>query len=284
MDDTAELLARRVAEAYAALPEVEAVALGGSQATGAAGPGSDVDLYVYAGTPVGLAARAAVAAGPRAEVGNDFFEPGDEWIDGATGQHVDVMFRDLRWAEEEIDRVLVRHEARLGTSTAIWHNVRSCLPLFDRRGWLAALRARAAAPYPEPLRRAIVAKNRPLLAANLSSYLHQIERAAARSDAVGTNHRAAAFLASFFDVLFAVNRVLHPGEKRLLDLAAALCPIRPPDLGADVRALLFAAGTADPSAARHAARLAAALDEILRAEGLLAVPGTGAHRAWPARR
>jgi len=279
MDGPADLASRRIAAAYAALPEVEAVALGGSRATGAAGPDADVDLYVYAGSPVPLAARAAIASGPRAEVGNLFFEPGDEWIDAATGVHVDAMFRDLRWAEDEIDRVLVRHEARLGYSTAVWQNVRSCLPLFDRRGWLAALRARATAPYPEPLRRAIVAKNRPLLAANLSSYLHQIERAVARGDAVAANHRAAAFLASFFDVLFALNREPHPGEKRLLALAAALCPLRPPALDGDVRALLLAAGSADPAATGHAARLASSLDEILRAEGLLAAPGGDPHRA-----
>jgi predicted nucleotidyltransferase len=279
MSDPAGLAARRIAAAYAALPEVEAVALGGSRASGAAGPDSDVDLYVYAGSPVPLAARAAIASGPRAEVGNVFFEPGDEWIDAATGVHVDAMFRDLRWAEDEIDRVLVRHEARLGYSTAVWHNVRSCLPLFDRRGWLAALRARAAAPYPEPLRRAIVARNHPLLASNLSSYLHQIERACARGDAVAASHRAAAFLASLFDVLFAVNRVPHPGEKRLLALAAALCPLRPPALDGDVRALLRAAGAADPATAAHAERLADSLDRILRAEGLLAAPGPGPQRA-----
>ncbi|HSN89858.1 MAG TPA: nucleotidyltransferase domain-containing protein [Anaeromyxobacteraceae bacterium] len=270
-------VARRIAGAYSALPEVEAVALGGSRAAGVAAPDSDVDLYVYAASPVPLPARAAVASGPRVEVGNLFFEPGDEWIDAATGVHVDAMFRELRWAEDEIDRVLVRCEARIGYSTAIWHNVRTCLPLFDRRGWLAALRLRADAPFPERLRRAIVERNRPLLAANLSSLLHQLERACTRGDPVGASHRAAAFLASLFDVLFAVNRVPHPGEKRLLSLTAALCPLRPARLDADVRALLLAAGAADPAAAGHAARLAASLDAILRAEGLLAGPGGEPH-------
>ncbi len=46
---------------YAALPAVEAVALGGSLAAGADDERSDLDLYVYAREPPDLEARAAVA-------------------------------------------------------------------------------------------------------------------------------------------------------------------------------------------------------------------------------
>jgi hypothetical protein len=57
------------------------------------------------------------------------------------------------------------------------------------------------------------------------------------------NHRLAALLASAFDVLFALNRVPHPGEKRLLELAARL-PLAPADLRARVEAMLsFTAGS-----------------------------------------
>ena len=83
------------------------------------------------------------------------------------------------------------------------------------------------APYPEPLRRAIVARNRPLLADNLSSFAAQLEKALARGDAVSASHRAAAFLASYFDVLFALNRATHPGEKRLLRARRASLPAPP---------------------------------------------------------
>lgn len=252
------------------MPEVEAVALGGSTAAGVADAASDVDLYVYAAAPPPLEARAALAAGsPRAEIGNRFFEEGDEWIDGASGVHLDLMYRSPGWIEAELARVLVRHEARVGYSTCFWDNVRTSRALFDRHGWYRVQQMQAAAPYPEPLRRAIVAMNRPLLAENASSFAAQLERAVARGDAVSANHRATAFLASFFDVLFALNRATHPGEKRLVAHAEARCPRRPPGLDAAVTSLVAAAGTLSPETGPRARALAAALGGLLAAEGLL---------------
>ncbi len=270
MSPEAERLARRLAAAYAQLPGVRAVAMGGSQATGLAGGDSDVDLYVYASPEPGLEARAAVAAGsPRRELGNRFFEPGDEWVDAGTGIQVDAMFREPAFIEDELARVLIRHQARIGYSTAFWHGLVHSTALHDPSGWYADLQARARAPYPEALVRAVVAKNQPLLRGNLSSFLAQLARAAARGDAVSVNHRTAAFLASFFDVLFAVNRALHPGEKRLLTMAEARCPRRPADLRQQVESLVAAAARPGHEVVRRADALGAALDRLLEREGLL---------------
>jgi hypothetical protein len=268
--DPAGPAARAAAAALVALPGVVAVALGGSRATGTADAGSDVDLYVYAEPEPPLSARAAAAAAAgarRLELGNRAFEPGDEWLDGATGVHVDAMYRSPAWIEAQLDRVLVRHEPSTGYSTCLWHNVLVSVPLRDPSGWYARLRVGADVPYPEPLRRAVVARNHPLLRGSLSSYRHQLERALARGDEVAAQHRSTAFLASWFDVLFAVNRRPHPGEKRLLALAEALCPLRPPALARHVEALVAACGT--PAALPALDALCAGLDEVLRSEGLL---------------
>lgn len=267
-DQAALAIARRVAGCLAADPAVEAVALAGSRAGPFAEPGSDLDLYVYAPREPDRALRAAAAEGGRElELGNRFFEPGDEWVDGASGLGVDVMFRTPAWIEAQLDRVLVHHQPSVGYSTALWHGVRVAVPLFDRRGWFAALQARAQGPYPEPLRRAVVAHNQPLLRRTRSSLLRQLERATARGDQVAANHRAAAFLASLFDVLFALNRATHPGEKRLLAWAAHACPRRPPGLDGLVGGLL--AALPGPGAAAAADALGAALDGLLAEEGLL---------------
>jgi hypothetical protein len=268
--DAGETVALRVAAQYAALPEVTAVAVGGSRAAGRADASSDVDLYVYARPEPSRAARAAVAAGSaRAELELRFFEPGDEWIDRASGVHLDVMFRDPGWIEGELDRVLVHHQARVGYSTAFWYGVRESVALFDRDGWYARLQARARVPYPEPLARAIVARNLPLLRRGLSSYLAQLESAVARRDAVSANHRTAAFVASAFDLVFAANRQPHPGEKRLLEVIEATCPERPAALRADVEALLAAAASPSAELVRRAEALGESVDALLRRIGLL---------------
>ena len=264
-------LVRDVADRYAGLPSTRGVALAGSSASGLASRDSDIDLYIYANPEISVADRARIArvGASRSEIDNRFFEPGDEWVDAATGVTVDVMFRDPSWIEEQLDRVLVRHVASVGYSTCFWHNIRSSEPLFDRHGWLAALKRRAELPYPEELRRAVVAKNHPILRDHLSSFLHQLERAVVRSDLVSVNHRVAALLASWFDVLFALNREPHPGEKRLAEIAEARCPLRPADLARRVSDLVSAAGVSGSEVVIRASHLVDALDELLRAEGLL---------------
>ncbi len=274
--DSPRRVAETLAARYAALPEVQAVTLGGSRTGALHAADSDLDLYVYADPPVSLAARAAVAAAlarpGSAEVGNQVWEPGDEWEDAGTGLGVDVMFRSPAWIEAELDRVLTRHEASVGYTTCFWHNVLHAVPLQDRDGWFARLQADANRPYPEPLRRAIVAKNHPILRAARSSFLHQIKAAVRRGDRISVLHRTAAFLASYFDILFALNRRTHPGEKRLLHHAAA-CPQVPPAMEHGVLALLAAAGRyPNPAVVVHATALIEGLDGLLQEERLLPRP------------
>lgn len=273
-----EALAREVAAAFGALPQVVAVAMAGSRLAGAADAASDIDLYVYAAEPLPMADRDAVAArfASRREVGNAFWEPGDEWIDAGTGLHVDVMHRTPGWIEEQLERVLVRHEASVGYSTCFWRNVLHSMPLIDRSGWYGRVQAAADRPYPEGLKRAIVAKNHPILRRSLSSYTWQIERAVQRGDSVSVQHRATALLASYFDILFAVNELPHPGEKGLLAFAASQCRILPANMDAAVDALLAVPSRpAAPAVLEPIEALLDGLDALLAREGL--APGQSAH-------
>jgi hypothetical protein len=242
-----------VSRGLADLPGVTAVVLGGSWATGQAAPGygSDLDLYVYAAAEPPLDERRSLARRQAApdtpiEVGNAYWESGDEWTH-RSGVAIDVMYRTPAWLEGELDRVLVDHRAALGYTTCIWHNVRASAPVVDPAGWYARMQRRAAQPYPEPLRTAILARNVPLLHDAIPALSRQLVKAADRDDRVGMLDRAAALLASYFDVLFALNRATHPGEKRQLAWAERTCSWRPEHLDELVDRLAAAVGS-DPAA------------------------------------
>jgi hypothetical protein len=273
-DQATLALARQLAELFAPLPQVAAVALAGSQLSGTWDAGSDLDLYIYTRAEVPLEFRAALAerrAAPGAEVGNDDWGPGDEWEDAETGRAVDLVYFDCAWLEAHLSRLLVGHQPSLGYTTAIWSTLQRSLPLYDRDGWFASIQARTAQPYPEPLRRAIIRKNHPLLRTRRAAYLRQLEKAVARRDRISLNHRLAGLLASYFDTLFALNRVPHPGEKRQLAYARSMCALLPSAMEEEVEGLLSAQAAAwgDDRLLREAERLIDGLDALLRDEGLL---------------
>ncbi len=242
-----ERLARSLAGHFSQFPTVEAIALGGSQVQGVTDPGSDIDLYVYTTSTIPLSARQALvesAGAARANLDLQFWDPGDQWFDAGTGIEVDVMYWEPAWIEGQLERLWRQHQASLGYSTCFWHTIRHSRTLYDRRGWLKALQEKSRQPYPEGLRSAIIAKNHAVLRRVIPSYAHQIEKAVRRADAVSVNHRVSALLASYFDVLFALNHVLHPGEKRLIRQAVDLCPRLPAGMPQQVEAMLRAAATA----------------------------------------
>ncbi|MGO8946325.1 MAG: DUF4037 domain-containing protein [Ktedonobacterales bacterium] len=266
------VVAEDVAARLSRLPGVIAIARAGSTGAGVADERSDVDLDVYTPATIPFEQRAAIAAelaDPAApvEIGNDFWEAGDEWTERGSGIALDILYRTPQWIEDQLDRVLVRHEASLGYTTCFWHAVSISQPLYDPTGWYAELQEHARIPYPEPLRRAILAKNYPVLRQVRSSYAHQIAAAVARRDIVSLNHRVAALLASYFDVLFALNRMLHPGEKRLVEYAERTCAKRPEQMVEDIASLIQVLGAVDHAGvSQHVTTLLNRLDMLLQSE------------------
>ena len=61
----------------------------------------------------------------------------------------------------------------------------------------------------------------------LPSFDTQIRKAETRGDLVSVNHRVAEFLASYFDIIFALNEMTHPGEKRMQSICSRECSILP---------------------------------------------------------
>lgn len=266
-------IAQTIAAKFSRLPEVLAVVLGGSQSVLVADNLSDFDFYIYISDEISIESRTAIAKefASRFEINNQFWETGDEWIDTQSGHGIDIMYRTTDWIEQQLDLVLVKHQANVGYTTCFWFNVLHSIPLFDRTRWFEGLLSVAKQAYPNPLRKAIVAKNYPILRKNISSYFHQIEVAIERQDWISINHRIAAFLASYFDIIFAVNYVTHPGEKRLVKYVKKLCQKYPKNMESDLQNLWLAtsSNSSDFNITHQVNALIDGLDELLIAEGLL---------------
>jgi hypothetical protein len=268
-----EARAEELAAQFAALPEVAAIALGGSVSSGAADHGSDVDVYVYTIADLSPTARTILAeqarGAARADLGLPYWGGVNVWVDAATGMTLDLGVFAAAWMESEIARVMDAHQPALGYSTCFCRTVAQSRVLHDPSEWLAALQARSRRDYPEPLRRNIIAHNHPVLRRIITSYFHQIEAAVQRQDVVSIHHRLAALVASYFDVLFALNRVLHPGEKRLLAFAQRECALLPIEMSDDLISVLAATGTAHGELLPRLGRLLDRLDDLLRTAGFV---------------
>jgi predicted nucleotidyltransferase len=255
---------QKTANALATIAGVEAIAWCGSSAMGSADSYSDFDLYVYTHAPLSVERRAAVI-GERAtesQLNNTFWELEDEWVD-PDGHRFNAMYRACSYALDEIEERLERHSARLGYTTAYCFSIANGLILHDAGGWLGSVQARLREPFPERLTRSIIAKNRPVLGGGMQScYLVQIKAAIARGDLISVNHRTAVWIASYTDILFAVNRRYHPGEKRLLTYLADL-PSRPENALDDVATLCSLASSLSSPIFEHISLMLKRLDEWL---------------------
>ena len=165
-------LAQRIADALSQIPNVAAVALGGSWAAGRAKPDSDIDLGVYyrgvPRPPIKALRELAVDLDDRhAPVVADFDEWGP-WING--GAWLEVEGRRVDWLWRDADRVMrIINECRAGYITCDYqpghphgfHNyvylaeTYYCRPLVDRANTIGTLKERVA-EYPPRMREAIV--------------------------------------------------------------------------------------------------------------------------------
>jgi hypothetical protein len=267
-------LTKRIASLYAKLPEVQAVALGGSSGSTHTDAASDIDLYVYTNADVPLEARLEImeyAGGARrASMGLNFWGPGDEWFDAATGIEVDMVYFDAQWMEDQIKKVVIDHQASMGYSTCFWFTVQHSQVFYDLNGWFEKLQGICQQPYPEPLRQNIIANNHPVLREVIPSYFFQIQKAIKRDDLVSINHRLSALLASYFDILFALNHELHPGEKRLIEKTMASCHKLPENMEMELREVIVSSVSADRSFLKRLTTLLDHLDQLLE-QGIICV-------------
>ena len=217
-------------EELAALPQVEAIALGGSRAGKAFDEKSDYDVYLYCTADISDDARNAILAKycSYVELGNHYWELEDNCTLN-DGIDIDILYRNLDDIVAQVASVVEQYNAHNGYTTCLWHNIKTCKIVFDRNGRLAEVKHRFDVPYPEELRQNVITRNMNLLHGTMPAYDGQVAKAVKRGDLVSINHRTAAFIESYFDVIFAYNRLTHPGEKRLVQLCKRDCAVLPCD-------------------------------------------------------
>ncbi len=229
-----------IAEAFSSNSSILALTFSGSITGGISDAFSDIDLIVYSRGKVDVGWRREIASrfSVRAEIDQQFYDESDDWLLADTNQRIELIYRSPEWLEEQIERVWLQGNASVGYSTCLIHSVKNSIILYDRENWFRQEQAKTASPYPDRLRTNIINKNLPMLSGKLnSSFDEQIRTAIRRNDIISINHRISAFIASYFDVLFALNRLTHFGEKKLVQHACAHCAILPPSFPHSIESL-----------------------------------------------
>lgn len=231
-------MVEKLFEELSALPQVEAIALGGSRAGTAFDANSDYDVYLYCTSDVGVEKRREILSRfcSYTELGNSYWEREDN-CKLSSGVDIDLLYRNLDGFIADVASVVEQYNARNGYTTCMWHNLRTCRIIFDRNGRLAQAKARFDVSYPQQLKQNIITRNLNLLHNAMPAYDAQIRKAVKRNDRVSINHRTAAFLESYFDVIFAFNELTHPGEKRLVQLCRRDCARLPSDFEENLNTL-----------------------------------------------
>ncbi|RCU49175.1 MULTISPECIES: nucleotidyltransferase domain-containing protein [Corallincola] len=254
---------------FSELPQVDAILLAGSRGAERADPDSDYDVYVYLNRALPVEQRKAITDRhcQMMELNNQFWETEDDGVLN-DGVEIELIYRGLEWLEGELSRVVELHQVGVGYTTCFWANLLDSKILFDRTGKATELQSRFNVPYPPLLKQAIVDKCFPLMKAQIPAYYHQLKKALKREDRISVNHRIAEMLAAYFDMLFAVNEIPHPGEKRMLSLLLAKGNKFPVGLQDDLQQLLEGAATGGEELLAVVERMTIALQTLLEQEGL----------------
>jgi len=223
-DETARIVA-----VVGQIPGVVAIAQGGSVNAGLADSASDRDFHVYWEPPLALAAERAVRLATLADPGCVW--PGEgttSWLVedhyAVARQPIEHIYIRMADVPAEIEVAYRDGFAEEGFTTGRLFCFANDRIVYDPTGGLGAQQARLRTSYPDALRRAVVRRQ----TARLALYLAQLRTGQQRGDLLYAQQIRTKLQNVYFDLLFAVNRHYHPGEKRLLTYAAR-CPLCPPD-------------------------------------------------------
>ncbi|GAA0078489.1 DUF4037 domain-containing protein [Clostridium sp. CTA-5] len=238
MDINTNLL--EIVNEFSMLSDVEGILLGGSYGSKTSDENSDYDVYVYLTKELSLKDRKRITdkCCSYIELNNTFWESEDDGILKGCNIPIEIIYRNIEWIDSTLSRTLIKCEADIGYTTCFWSNIINSEILYDKNDKLTSLKGKYNLPYPLKLKSNIIEKNYQLLKCKSPAYYYQIEKALKREDFISINHRIAAFLASYFDIIFAINEFPHPGEKKILKIIKDNNFIIPKNMESDIEKLL----------------------------------------------
>jgi predicted nucleotidyltransferase len=220
--------ANQIVAAIASLQGVDAISLGGSFGSGLADSASDIDLHVYwSGELAASSEREALirSIADADSIRMDVTYWGLEDHFRVAGQEVELVYVNSDELLADVERAYSTGLYGEGYVTATFFYVTQSAILHDPQGMLERTRSRLEQSYPEATRRNTLGSNPNILRA----YLGHLRKAQTRGDLLFVQQRLYSIQMVFFNLLFALNRRYHPGEKRLL-IHGESCPIRPSEL------------------------------------------------------
>lgn len=243
-----------IADALRAVPNVVAIVLGGSYASGLARADSDLDIGLYYRESLpfsvsevwALAERYSTSSSQPTVTGFYDWGPwvnGGAWIETPAGK-VDFLYRNLNQVQTVVDeghQGVWRHDydqqPPYGFRSVVYFGeIDICVPLHDPGREIARLK-QLVAEYPEALRDRIVQDG--LWGAEFSLLFgRRFSDSSDVCNAVGCMTRVAHFL---MQVLFALNRCYFVSDKSANQLIDKF-PIRPNDFTSRLAAVLASPG------------------------------------------
>jgi len=221
------------------LDGIQAIVLGGSQISKHSDNKSDYDLYIYTEKIIDQNIRNKILSRycEKLEIGNSYWELEDNGI-LIGGICFDIIYRNLQQFIKIIADVVENCNASNGFTTCLWHNILNSTIIYDKDDMFKNVKERFSVPFPEKLKENIIKRNMALLSDSLVSYDKQISKSVYRKDIININNRVSAFLASYYDIIFAINELPHPGEKRLMEICLNECKLLPNNFEINVNNIL----------------------------------------------
>ncbi|SHI59538.1 protein of unknown function [Clostridium cavendishii DSM 21758] len=255
---------------FSKIEEVEGILLAGSHAMKTNDTDSDYDIYVYSTKEISVEKRKLIINKycDYMEVNNTFWEIEDDGFLKDDNIPIEIIYRNLQWINDTLSRTVIKFEADAGYTTCFWANFINSIILYDKQGELKKLQDKYNIKYPNELKKNIIKKNYPLLKLQMPAYYYQIEKALKRADFISINHRVSALFASYFDIIFAVNEIPHPGEKKIIKIIKDKNLKVPVDIEKNIDNILNYSVLKNPKILLELDELIRNLDIFLKDEGL----------------